>query len=120
MTSHQAITPEPRREGWSYGYRDFPPCACPDPVCNGRPEAGLRIAPGFTLQPVPAGGVPKAPAEPYRPAVGDLVLDSLNGRLGVVMELDPNRPIAHLRPRNGGCEWETDARWLTAPAREAL
>lgn len=119
MTIHPTADPEPRREGWSFGYRDFPPCACPDPGCDGRPEAGRPVAPGFTLQPPPRGGRSDPPGETYRPGVGELVLDTLHGRPGVVMQLDAGGPVAHLRPERGGCEWETDARWLARPPHES-
>ncbi|MGW4894372.1 hypothetical protein ACWEQL_19175 [Kitasatospora sp. NPDC004240] len=47
------------------------------------------------------------------------MLDTLHGRPGVVMQLDAGGPVAHLRPERGGCEWETDARWLARPPHES-
>ncbi|MGW6912723.1 hypothetical protein ACWGB8_02695 [Kitasatospora sp. NPDC054939] len=127
MTNHAPTTPTPtptptpnpasRPSGWSFGYRDFPPCTCDSPDCNGRPEAEIAIVPGHSESGASAGR--PGPGAPFAAAVGALVLDSLNDRLGTVMEYIPNSHSVYLRPERGGCEWETDARWLLRPPATA-
>ncbi|WP_159424942.1 hypothetical protein [Streptomyces sp. TLI_053] len=49
-------------------------------------------------------------ANPFDAPTGALVYDVLTGRMGVVMAR-VGRTV-HLRPEGGGCEWETDSRFI--------
>ncbi len=52
-------------------------------------------------------------ANPYDAPRGALVYDVLTSRLGTVMERVGS--TVHLRPISGGCEWETDKRFVDRP-----
>lgn len=48
---------------------------------------------------------------------GELVYDSLHGRVGAFM--DRIGRMVFLRPEHGGAEWDVDGRWLEPAAKSA-
>ena len=92
--------------------RSMPSCQCPQD-CGGRPEAGLRLTSPYP--PVTAASTRSAPpAAPYVPRqVGELVLDTLSGRLGHYM--DRIGKVVFLRPERGGAEWEAEPGRIERP-----
>lgn len=90
-------------------------CHCPQHPNGAIPEAGAVTIdvprtenPGTThIRPL---------AEPYAAKVGALVFDTLNGRVGVVMEKAGKSVF--LRPERGGQEWETHPNWIDRPPAE--
>ncbi|MEY9945302.1 hypothetical protein [Kitasatospora sp. GAS1066B] len=104
MTSHpHPTTPPPP----PYIERGLPECECPAD-CGGRPELFLRLTPPYPTVDPYSSTPPDHPHEPRKR--GELVYDSLNQRLGIVM--DRTRDLVYLRPERGGPEWEVDAKWL--------
>ena len=93
--------------------RSMPNCECPRD-CGGRPEARLRLSSPYP--PVTAASARSAPpAVPYVPRrVGELVLDTLSGRVGRYM--DRLGKSVFLRPESGGAEWEADPGWIDRPS----
>ncbi|WP_329566657.1 hypothetical protein [Kitasatospora sp. NBC_01266] len=90
--------------------RGLPECECPAD-CGGRPELFLRLTSPYPT-PDPHRSTP--PNHPHEPSKrGELVHDSLNQRLGIVM--DRTRDLVYLRPERGGMEWEVDVKWLVKP-----
>ncbi len=110
MTNHHS-TDGGGAFGPSPSSRALSECRCPA-GCGGRPEVEFRLRPVY---PEPVRGDRRPPEIAYVPdGVGELVYDSLNGRLGVLM--DRIGRLVYLRPPGGGAEWETEASWLESPA----
>ncbi|MCC9311324.1 hypothetical protein LN042_30405 [Kitasatospora sp. RB6PN24] len=87
----------------------LPECRCPHD-CGGRPELRYQLRPGYPA-PEPGTPQPEPPEHPYAPGKrGELVYDTLNGRVGAFMDRSRNR--VYLRPERGGTEWDVDGKWL--------
>ncbi|MCG6499176.1 hypothetical protein [Kitasatospora sp. A2-31] len=112
MTDHQTLGPGTPGHLPVVEDRHMRPCTC------GRCSTGAPVADLVALAPMFSNGDPsktahKPLANPYDAPRGELVYDVLTGRLGVVMER-VGRTV-HLRPETGGCEWETDHRFIERP-----
>ncbi len=113
VTEDQQQDQQQDQAGTTAERRSFPPCECGSSRCGGRPEAGLKLTSPYP--PVSTAGARSTPpAVPYVPRqVGEVVLDTLSGRLGRYM--DRIGRSVFLRPESGGPEWETDPGWIDRP-----
>ncbi|WP_043471043.1 hypothetical protein [Kitasatospora sp. MBT66] len=112
MTDHQTFGSDTFGHPPVVEDRHMRPCTC------GQCSSGAPIPDLSALAPMFSNGDPtqsahKPLANPYDAPRGALVYDVLTGRLGVVMER-AGRTV-HLRPEAGGCEWETDVRFIERP-----
>ncbi|MEV6976905.1 hypothetical protein [Kitasatospora sp. NPDC093806] len=107
------IQHEPENDpGIDYQQRTFRACTC---GTDCKPDAHVTITQPY-LDGEPRKSLAAPLKDPHRPDVGRLTLDTLTGRLGVLMDKGKGNAV-FLRQEGGGYEWETDRRFIHGTPR---
>ncbi|MFD7584172.1 hypothetical protein ACFV84_01865 [Kitasatospora sp. NPDC059811] len=111
MTTREPSERPHRDPGWSYEYREYPPCSCGKPECS---DHAVKISIHYTEQD-PATTHMRPLTNPYAAEINALVLDVLNGRVGILVDRAGGKSKAVFVRGENGYEWETDSRYLERP-----